>query len=400
MRKLLFVITTNANMGDLALCQEWIADLGREECSFAFVLSSDLLLFLDSRDERFLFDPGVHVKRTILAAAKNFRPDFVIFASNSFWNLKNQKGALFGDFPLSPGDLDVPVLSFDPFEIAFENVTPFSGTRTKFAGVPEWVWALRYMSRSSAEPNARHFCTKRVFQAASTLPKRAIVSQWGGDPDRKTILFPISKNRLEFIRTTYPGYYPHLAALFSTAPCQQAQFFVLSPERVTEFDGLSNVIHLPLVKFEDFLALVSAADIYLTDSFISCVVNAFHLQTPSLVLANSEQSLPLQRGTFLEGRFFPFRVFPYGLVEPCNFLEEKFELSGCYKPVEVLHLAAFARAVQDLLFDEGTVTSLAENCRKWKTDRMALPSPGDLIAEIVSHPPLAMLGANEAFDVR
>ena len=100
----------------------------------------------------------------------------------------------------------------------------------------------------------------------------------------------------------------------------------------------------------------------------------------------------LRRGTFLQGRFCPFRVFPYGLVEACNILEERFEIAGCFKQVEVLDAESFSRAVHELLFDEHTISSLADNCRKWKTDRMALPSPGELIEEIVSHPPLVTVG--------
>lgn len=390
MRKLLFVITTNANLGDLALCQEWIADLGRVDFRFAYVLSHELLPFIDNRDERFLFDPGVHVRKTILAAARGFGADAIVFASNAFWNLKNQKGALFGDFPLAAEDIDIPVLSFDPFEIAFENVTPLSGKKTKFAAVPDWVWALRYMSRSSDEPNARHFCTRRIFDTARTHPKAEVISQWGGDREKKMIFFPISKNRSDFIRATHPGYYAHLAKLFSVESCREAQIFVLSPGRAVEFDGLPNVVQLPLVKFDEFLALVCAAAIYLTDSFISCLVNAFHLGTPSLVLANSESSAGLQSGTFLDGRFFPFRIFPYGFVDPCNKLEQRFEISGCFKQVEVLDEESFSRAIHDLLFDETTISSLGDNCNKWKTARKALPSPRELIEEIASQRPMAM----------
>jgi hypothetical protein len=40
MRRLMFVVTTEENMGDLALCQEWIGDLGRSHHRFAFVIAA------------------------------------------------------------------------------------------------------------------------------------------------------------------------------------------------------------------------------------------------------------------------------------------------------------------------------------------------------------------------
>ena len=58
----LFVITTQENMGDLALCQEWIRDLKREECRFAFAVSSNLPKFIDKTDTCFEFQPWIDVR--------------------------------------------------------------------------------------------------------------------------------------------------------------------------------------------------------------------------------------------------------------------------------------------------------------------------------------------------
>jgi hypothetical protein len=84
MRRLMFVITTKENMGDLALCQEWIGDLGRDEYRYAFVLTGNLARFVEQQDQCFLFRPLVDVVDTIAEAAAHFRPTAVIMASNSF----------------------------------------------------------------------------------------------------------------------------------------------------------------------------------------------------------------------------------------------------------------------------------------------------------------------------
>jgi hypothetical protein len=116
-QRVMFVVTTSTNMGDIALCQEWIADIGREDTRYAFVISPDLAPFIDPSDACYRFSREIHVKHTILEAAASFHPDAVIFATNSFWNMPGQEGAEYGRFALEPGDIEVPVLSFDPLEL-------------------------------------------------------------------------------------------------------------------------------------------------------------------------------------------------------------------------------------------------------------------------------------------
>ena len=124
MRRILFVVTTQQNMGDLALCQEWIGDLGREAYRFGFVLASGLTQFVDPADTCFVFRPWIDAGETILQVAAAFRPDAVILASNAFWGLRNQRGARFGQFPEQLYHLGLPLLSFDPFEIGFKTRVP------------------------------------------------------------------------------------------------------------------------------------------------------------------------------------------------------------------------------------------------------------------------------------
>jgi Family of unknown function (DUF6365) len=387
-RKLLFVVTTSSNMGDLALCQGWIRDIGREDFRYGFVLDARLAPFLDERDERFFFAPRVHVKEAILAAADRFAADAIVFASNSFWNLPGQAGARFGSFPLAAGDTPVPLLSFDPFELGFEMRLPGSDEAKTFAPVPEWVWALRYMSRVPDAPNARHFCASRIFDVARRRRRSETLARWGGDPAKKTVVFPVSKNRFDYIREHYPGYYPHLATLFARRPWDRTQLFVLSPSPIEEFAALVHVVHVPPVPYEEFLALVGAADLYLTDSLISCIVDAFHLATPALLLANSEKGQGLQRGSFLDGRFFPYRVFPYGMSEICETLERRFEIAGCFEVAEVLNAAEIGGKLETLLYDADTRERTAARCRRWRRDRQALPAPREIVESLLAAPPL------------
>jgi hypothetical protein len=249
------------------------------------------------------------------------------------------------------------------------------------------------MSLGSAEPNARHFCSREVFAKARQTSRPEILGRWGVDPERKTLVFPVSKNRYDFIQTYYSEYFPHLARLFSAKPASEAQFLLISPHPIAAFTGLSNVVQIPLIPFPEFLAIVANSDLYLADSLISCIVNAFHLAVPAMLLTTTEKARPLAPNSFLRSGFFPYRVFPYGLVEICQLLEERFGISGCYEPVEVLDAADFADALQRILFDPAGRNRLAHRCQEWKSARLRLPSPRETLDAVLASPALP-IGSN------
>ncbi|MGA8496780.1 MAG: DUF6365 family protein [Xanthobacteraceae bacterium] len=389
MKNLLFVVTTSANMGDLALCRDWITDIGRDDFRYGYVLSEQLDRFIDARDARFYFAPEVDVKNTILAATERMQADGIVFASNAFWNLPGQRGAEFGRFPIGPGEIDIPIMSFDPFEVDFEIQVPNETGVKKFESVPKWVWALQYMSRQTTGRNDCHYCAKRNLANPPEYSRRFASARWGWDTDTKTILFPISPNRYYYIRKHYPDYYSHLADQFSRRPWIQSRLVVISPEPVPQFRELSNVVGLSLVDYDEFLALTSAADLYLTDSLISCIVDAFHLGTPSLLLTNSEKSRALSRGTFLENRFFPYRVFPYGMWDICEVLKERFEIAGCFAEAEIFDGAGIASKTEALLFDHEARAAITDCSRQWRQNRLALPSARETIDFILSQGAIA-----------
>ncbi|MDX1406682.1 MAG: DUF6365 family protein [Saprospiraceae bacterium] len=382
MTRILFVITSSENLGDLALCREWISDLGRSRYQFGFVLHRDLRRYIDQADTLFFYEYYIHVKDRILEAYRDFEPAAVIFASNSFWNLPGYFGAEFGRFILEPGDVDVPVLSFDPFEIGIEYTMHQTNNTVYFSPVPSWVWALRYMSTSPRSSNAMHFALRQ--QAFNETPafRNDVITKWGGDPRHPTIFFPVSLNRWQFIKQHYPLYYEHLSGIFEELG-EDLQIFILSPNEVIEFTHLRRVIQLPLLDYQDFHDLVAAADLYLTDSYISCIFNAFILGTPAVLLCNSEASRSLAEGSFLEDEFFPFRVFPYGLNDACDQLEAVWGTEGCYGQIEILDVDAVVAGIRDVLSEGQLYQSMIENIRQWQKDHQHLPNPGMALEAIL-----------------
>lgn len=385
MKKLLFIITSDSNMGDLALCQDWIGDLGRDDYCFSFVATAGMASYIDARDRCFTFQKEYDVKQTILDAVDSFAPDAVIFATNAFWNLPGYQGCRFGEFILRKEDIKVPVFSFDPFETGFTHILPQTGEAIPFSAVPDWVYALRYMSTEKAAPNALHFYSGRVFEKSALSDRSAVIGQWRGDPGKKTIFFPMSKDRFYFIRQHYPAYFSYLAGVFGALQPDEVQVFTIFPEKVAELERLPHVISLSLLPYDHFLRLVSAADLYLTDSFISCIVTAFHLETPALVLVNSEESRSLPDHLFLENGFFPFWVFPYGMDKICAGLEKLFEAEGCYGKAEILNKEEVIQSVRELLAPDGPAVQQIKACREWKKKRRDnLPGPHEIISRILA----------------
>jgi hypothetical protein len=383
MRKILYVITSKNNMGDLALCLSWIKDLGREAYRFGFVLDAELISYINQQDSYFTFEKGKNVKESILEAVDKFSAEVIIFATNSFWNLPGHKGCKFGKFILDQGDVSIPVLSFDPFEMGFNHILPQSGDIIPFSAVPNWVYALRYMSIPPLAANARHFYTESVYNKSTLIDPAKAILKWKGKAGKKTIFYPLSKDRFYFIQAHYPKYFTYLATIFNDLVADNVQILTILPENIHEFQELSNVIILPAIPYDDFLSLINASDLYLTDSFISCIVEAIQLETPSLLLMNSEKNSSQFENPFFTGNIFPFWVWPYGMYSVCMQFESLFEIEQCYTKVEILNRTEVLYSIRNLLYSVDRRNDLISSCSKWKIKRKEnLPSPSLVVESI------------------
>jgi len=371
-------------MGDLALCEEWIGDLGRAEFEFGFVIAPVLARYIDAADAQFWYSPSLTVGATIAAATDEFRPEAVIIATNAFWTIPQQPGATFGEYPPELFRIGVPVMSFDPFEGGFAAIVEPTGRTIEFPAVPPSIWSLRFMSRGSSAPRARHFATRAVFDRARETSRMERFRAVGADPSKRTVIFPISRSRHRFITGGFPGYYAHLCRIFQHEALRDAQFLIVSPRPMEEFVRLRNAIYVPHLRFHEFLGLVAASDVYLSDSLISSMITGLQLAVPVLALTATPAAEALAPGTFLQDRFFPYKVFPYGLTAVCDELVERFEVEGCFLEAEVLDVEASGAQLARLLFDECARRDVAARCRAWRAARETLPGPRATLDEIVA----------------
>lgn len=368
-------------MGDLALCLNWIMELGREDYYIGFVFDPEFIKYIDAEDSYYTFEPGIDVKQTIQDAVNQFSADAIIFATNSFWNLPGYTGCRFGQFILNKGDMTIPVMSFDPFERGFTHVIAQSEGVISFSAVPGWVYALRYMSIYPRSFNAHHFYSESVYNKLTLTGAAETLSKWNGKVAAKTIFYPLSRDRFNSITQLYPDYFKYLAKIFADLAADDVQIFTILPRKIKEWQGLNNVTILPAVSYHDFLSLISSSDLYLTDSYISCIVDAIQLETPALLLMNSQETH--SERSFFRDEIFPFWVWPYGMEQVCRQLETVFELKGCYSKAEILDRGDVLRSIRDLLFNKQRRDELQENCRNWKDKRkQALPRPKAIIEKI------------------
>lgn len=375
-KKILFVVTSKTNMGDLALCINWIMDLGRKDYSFGFVFDAEFVKYVSDEDSYYIFERSKNIKQTILEAVVQFSADAIIFATNSFWNLPGYIGCKFGEFILNKGDVSIPVMSFDPFERGFNHVMPQSGSVISFSAVPGWVYSLRYMSIKPLSANAYHFYSESVYNKSILTDPAQTILKWNGKSGAKTIFYPLSKDRFNSIEILYPDYFKYLATIFNDLAADNVQIITILPKKIKDWQNLSNVTILPAISYHDFLSLISSSDLYLTDSYISCIVDAIQLETPALLLINSEEAGPLAENSFLRGKIFPFWVWPYGMRRVCVELERLFDLKECYAKAEILDRGEVLHSIRDLLFNKQRQNELTGNCRKWKDKRKeSLPTP-------------------------
>lgn len=172
---------------------------------------------------------------------------------------------------------------------------------------------------------------------------------------------------------SFPLYYLHLARLSSFAEFEEVQFLVISPRPIPGLLHALNIVHLPHVPFSNFLEIVAASDVYLSDSLISCMVNGFHMGVPVMLLSNRAESLGLAPGTFLDGKFFPYQVFPYGFTEVCQELIRRFEIRDCSVNTEVLNEDELRLKLASVLFNTVEYRQIAARCVAWKDVRLRLP---------------------------
>ncbi len=403
MIKLLFVVTTNSNIGDLAFCLEWVTELKRENYRHAFIVDRSIQKFIHKEDSLFFFEHDLHVKETILKAVSEFKADVIIFASNSYWNIAGQKGAERGKWYEEILNLDIPILSFDPLEGLTELYVHLWDVRIDFPPVPENIWSIRASPNIPEAPKTRHFRILNRFEQMPESRKCDILKSIHLDLNKKTVFFPIARNCYYDCRKMFYDYYSHIAVLLKSCGNKAVQFLVLAPEEIEEFKSCKNVIQIGNQPYERFIEILKASDIYLTDCGIaSTFLHAMSSSIPSIVLSNSYDSLddiPLNRNTitkytqykksgkrsFIFNGLYPFKIFPYGMVELFNHDEKLYHFKGCYRNVEVLEEKAFSHAIESLLFDKSTRQSLMDKCSELKSLFMKSQSPTSIIKEVLSY---------------
>ncbi len=403
MVKLLFVITTNSNLGDLAFCLEWVTELKREDYRHAFVIDRSMQKFVNKEDTLFFFESHLHIKDTILKAVSEFKANIIMFASNSYWNIAGQEGAVRGIWYEEILSLDIPILSFDPMEGLSVLYIHLWDIQIDFPPVPENVWCIRPSPNTPDAPKTRHFRILKRFEQIPENRKGKILRNVHKNLNKKTVFFPIAKNCYYDCRKIFYDYYSHIAVLLKSCENLDIQFLVLAPEEIEEFKPCNNVIQIGNQPYERFIDILKSSDIYLTDCGIAnSFFHAMSSSIPSIVLSNSYDSLDnlpgihettmkysqgekSEKRSFIFDGLYPFKIFPYGMVELFKHDEKRCHIKGCYRNVEVLEVNDFANAIESLLFDKSTRESLMHKCSELKSLFMKSQSPASIIKEVLSY---------------
>lgn len=423
MHRVLFIITSDSNMGDLALCSFWSRSLGRERYTFIYLLPQLVSKFVDPVDVFVHYQPKQHVRDAISGAVKRFLPDVVIYATNSFWSIEGQAGAEFGQFVPLPDDCTIPVCSFDPICGQYGEQSPLLESEVVFEGVPDNVISLRFTPKKQHADGVRHFHFPHVFEQPDRLIRQQFLESLGLDGLKQLVLFPMSANRTSTIRGIYYDYYWYLAHLLGKCDPTRIQFVVLSPIQIREFDALSNVTQVPLVNPEAFCNLVQYSNLFLTDSAFSTLMLACWSGVPAVHLQNSyekidDTGISLSKGhlryrlrrawacfanksiytlsafgkhlfsippgkSFWQDDIYRFQVFPFGFFDLCTTLESRYGYASCVTAMEIFDDNEFAATIEGILFSESRRQSFENASRQYRAECRELPTPADIMNELL-----------------
>lgn len=258
-QRLLFVVTADSNFGDLALCRQWIHELGAADYRYAFVLAEKLSPLAPAEAERFHFDRNKDVEETILEAACSFQPDAVLFATGACWRIAGQPGAVAGRFPAKVLELGVPVFSFDPFE------------GLQFHPPPPPVILLRDSPNPPPSSTVRHFNAASRFAPARPEEKSNILRRLGLPTGRRLIMASLSSSVLERKGAGLAAHYAGIARVFELCVAAPVHFLVIGPSLIPAFDRLPNVTQSPPLSFDDFQLAARSMDLVLSNSGLATV---------------------------------------------------------------------------------------------------------------------------------
>ncbi len=278
-RRLLFVVTADSNFGDLALCREWMRELGAAEYQYAFVLDEKLSPLAPTEAERFHFDRTKDVEDTILQAAGAFQADALLFATGACWRIPGQPGAVKGRFPQKVLELGLPVFSFDPFE------------GMQFHPPPAPVVLLRDSPNPPASPAVRHFGAGSRFDPAQPEEKSVLLRRLGLPAGRRLVMASLSSSALERKGAGLAEHCASIVRVFELCRAEPVHFLVIGPSPIPEFARLPNVTQSAPLPFDEFRLAARSMDLVLSNSGLATVfLEAACAGIPAALLLQEERA--------------------------------------------------------------------------------------------------------------
>jgi len=426
-RRLLYVLTSNGNMGDLALCADWAAAFAAQGARCAFAYPPQARKYLPpSVEAHFPFEPAHSVWATIAQAAEAYRPAAIIFATGTFWSIPGQPGAEWGHFDDSLTRLGIPLLSFDPMEGRYDCHIHITNSRVCFPPVPPEMWALRYMSPPGPLPHrAWRFRLTTVTPAVPdageiAARKRAL----GLHPNKPVIMYCVSGNRLAAVRALYFDYFHYLARLLEPLLNDGAQLLLVGAQKLHPLDRLPNIVLHPACDPGAFFTLLNLAHVFLTDSLVSSLAYACFAGIPSVLLGNTLASpddvsadvrstmspAPAARAaailrhialkalavprvyrgplpganSILARGVFPWIVFPYGLNEMRRQADETYGMASCYREAPFFDPETARHTIAEVIAEGNARSHLLESCQAWARIRAGYPAPPEVLEDILA----------------
>ncbi len=89
------------------------------------------------------------------------------------------------------------------------------------------------------------------------------------------------------------------------------------------------------------------------------------------------------KASFRPGTLYPYKIFPYGMMDIANYLIERYHFGQCLTEIDVFNPVAFTTTIHDILFDESIKRELEKKYLEFQARYDKLPRPREILDELL-----------------
>ena len=91
-----------------------------------------------------------------------------------------------------------------------------------------------------------------------------------------------------------------------------------------------------------------------------------------------------KKAYFRPDNLYPYKIFPYGMLDISNYLIAQFHFKECFVENEIFNKENFSQKISDMLFNEKVYQPVIEKCKEFQARYDNVPYPLGIVEEVLS----------------